>query len=438
MENIVAGSYFVSAPPSIVGNRVLIGGAVAADSTEDAPSGVIRAFDVRSGRLEWAWDLVRHNGGDKYTEGTPHASAPFAADPDLGLVYIALGSPPLVTDGTELRAFDKRYANSVVALDLANGTPRWSFQTTRGDVWNYGLNAQPVVVDLPAPGTVQRALVQATKYGDIFVLDRATGQPLRKIQEIAAPLGNGLPLSPSQLRSEISFLPEPLSKTDMWGVTPLDHLVCRIKFKRARYEGPFTPPGLTPAITYPGAIGNIAWSGIAIDQRSKLIVANTNALASYDRIVRREDGTYEKHSEPFLGPLGVPCNAPPWGFLQLFDLKTNEHVFKHPIGTARDSGPLGIPSMLPFEIGTPSVGGPLLTEGGLSFHAGTMDSYLRAYALYTGEELWKTRLPAGGQASPMTYTTSSGRQFIVISAGGNARLGTKTGDYLIAYALPKS
>jgi quinoprotein glucose dehydrogenase len=438
MGAVKPGTYFTPSPPTIVGNRILIGGAVAPDANYDAASGVIRAFNVRDGRREWVWDMGRTTNIGEFTRATPHASAPFAADPDLGLVYVGTGSPPLVTDGTELREFDKRYANSIVALQLSNGNPRWSFQTTRGDVWNYGLVAQPVLVNLFAPGSIQRALVQVTKYGDVFVLDRATGRQLRQSNEVAAPAGIGLPLSTIQLRSEISFLPEPLTERDMWGVTPLDHLVCRIKFKRARYEGPFTPPGLKPTITYPGAMGNIGWGGIAMDQRSKLIVANTNAIASYDRMVRQADGSYRKQSEPFLGPLGAPCNEPPWGFLELFDLKTNEHIWKHPIGTTRDSGPLGIPSLLPLKIGTPTLGGLLVTEGTLSFHAGTLDNYLRAYGLYTGEELWSARLPAGGQASPMTYTTSSGRQFIVIAAGGHAHLGTKTGDYVVAYALPES
>jgi membrane-bound PQQ-dependent dehydrogenase (glucose/quinate/shikimate family) len=442
MGDVAPGTYLVPSPPTIVGDRVLVGGAVAPDAASDAPSGVIRAFNVRNGRQEWAWDMGRAGNGPAkgagdYTRGTPHASTPFAADPFLGLVYVATGSPPLVTDGTDLREFDKRYANSIVALELSSGNPRWSFQTTRGDVWDYGHVAQPVLVDLPAPGGVQRAVVQATKYGDIFVLDRATGRPVRDTYEAPAPAGSGLPLSRTQLRSEISLLPDPLGEKDMWGVTPLDQLVCRIKFKRARYDGPFTPPGLTPAITFPGAMGTIGWGGIAVDQRSKLIIVNTNAIASYDRIVRNEDGSYEKRSEPFLGPLGVPCNEPPWGFLEFIDLKTNDHFWKRPIGTARDSGPLGIPSMLPIGIGTPSLGGAIVTEGALTIHGGTADNYLRAYELYTGEELWRARLPAGAQATPMTYATSSGRQFIVIAAGGDARLGTKTGDYLVAYALPQ-
>ena len=438
MGAVEPGSYFAPSPPTIVGNRILIGGADKADSSSQAPSGVIRAFNVQNGRREWAWDMGRTGNGDEYTKGTPQASVPFSADADLGLVYVTTGSPPLVTDGTGLREFDERYANSIVALELASGIPRWSFQTTRRDVWNYGHVAQPVLVNLPAPGSFQRALVQATKYGDIFVLDRETGEPLRPTYEAATPAGSGLPLSSTQLRSQISLLPDPLTEKDMWGVTPLDQLVCRIKFKQARYEGLFTPPGLTPTITYPGAMGTIGWGGIAIDQRSKLIIVNTNAIASYDRMVRNEDGSYEKQSEPFLGPLGVPCNAPPWGFLEFIDLKTNVHFWKLPIGTARDAGPLGIPSLLPIGIGTPSLGGTIVTEGALTIHSGTADNYLRAYELYTGEELWRARLPAGGQASPMTYTTSSGRQFIVIAAGGDERLGTKTGDYLVAYALPQS
>ncbi len=442
MGDIAPGAYFVSSPPTIVGERVLIGGAVEPGSSADAPSGVVRAYNVRNGRQEWSWDLGRAGnrpaeGAGEYTRGTPHAATPFAADLDLGLAYIATGSPPLVTDGMGLREFDARYANSVVALELSSGNPRWSFQTTRGDVWDYGHVAQPVLVNLPAPGSIQRAIVQATKYGDIFVLDRETGRPIRPTHEAAAPAGSGLPLSNTQLRSEISLLPDPLTEQDMWGVTPLDQLVCRIKFKRARYEGPFTPPGIRPAITYPGAMGNIGWGGIAVDQRSKLIIVNTNAIASYDRIVLNDDGSYEKRSEPFLGPLGVPCNEPPWGFLEFIDLKTNDHFWRYPIGTARDSGPLGLPFLLPIGIGTPSLGGAIVTEGALTIHGGTADNYLRAYELYTGEELWRARLPAGGQATPITYATNSGRQFIVIAAGGDARLGTKTGDYLVAYALPE-
>lgn len=412
-----AGKFYLTSPPMIVGSHVIVGGGGGADHSRDAPSGVVRSFDVQTGRQEWAWD-IGGAGNDGYTRGTPATNAPFAADPELGLVYVATGSPPLITDGTSLRPFNARYANSVVALEIATGRVRWSFQTTHKDVWNYGLNAQPVLVDLLQPDGIRHALVQATKEGEVFVLDRATGEAVSQFTEVPVPLGGGLPYSATQPRSEISFAPEPLTESDMWGYTPFDQLMCRIEFKSARYEGPFTPPGTKPAITYPGATGGISEGGIAVDQRSKLIVANTTLIASYDKIVRRDDGSYEKISEPFFGPLGVPCNEPPWSMLHLYDLKTDEPVWNRPLSE-------------------PSSGGPLATEGALVFTAGTADGSLRAHQLYLGEELWSTSLPAGGQATPMTYETASGRQFLVIAAGGSEALGSETGDYLVAYALPE-
>lgn len=412
------GQRYLTTPPMVVGNHVIVGGGAGADHSIDAPSGVVRSYNVRTGAREWAWDIGRGTNGG-FTRGTPSTTAPFAADPELGLIYVATGSPPLITDGTSLRAFDERYANSLVALEANSGRMRWSFQTTRRDVWDYGLDQQPVLVDLLIPGGIRRAIVQATKQGEVFVLDRTDGQPISQFTERPAPRGGGLPLSATQLRSEISFAPEPLVESDMWGFTPLDQLVCRIKFKSARYEGPFTPPGTRPTITYPGAAGGVSEGGIAVDQRSKLIVANTTLIASYDQIVRDDDGNYEKVSVPFVGPLGVPCNQPPWSILTLYDLKTNAQVWSRPLGD-------------------PSSGGPIATEGALIFVAGTSDGSLRARHLYLGHDLWSTSLPAGGQATPMTYRTASGRQFLLIAAGGSEALGSETGDSLVAYALPDS
>jgi len=410
-----AGRFYQVSPPTIVGTHVIVGGGAGPDHSNEAPSGVVRSFDARNGRMEWAWDIGRQTDG-AFSQGTPATSAPFAADPEIGLVYVATGSPPLVTDGTGLRGFDQRYANSVVALEAGSGQVRWSFQTTHSDVWDYGLEAQPVLVDLLAPEGLRRALVQATKHGNIFVLDRTDGTPMSQFVETPAPLGQGLPFAKTQPRSEISFAPERLQESDMWGLSPFDQLACRIKFRSARYEGPFTPPGATPALIYPGRMGAIGAGGIAIDQRNKLIVANTSLLASYDRMVRDADGHYTKVSEPFLGPLGLPCNEPPWGMMQVFDLKTTDPVWS-------------------TETMRASLGGPLVTEGALIFQAGTTDGMIRAYHLYTGEEVWSASLPAGGQAAPMTYETSAGRQFLVVAAGGSEALGTETGDYLVAYAI---
>jgi quinoprotein glucose dehydrogenase len=412
-----ADAFYLTSPPAVVGDRVIVGGGAGPDHGSDAASGVLRSFNAGTGAQEWSWDIGRtRNAGS--TRGTPATIAPITADPELGLIYVATGSPPLITDGTRLRNFDERYANSIVALEANSGRVRWSFQTTHRDVWAYGLDVQPVLVDLLTPTGMRRAVVQATKQGEVFVLDRADGQPISRVTEEPAPRGGGLPLSETQPRSKISFVPEPLSEEDMWGFTPLDQLVCRIRFRAARYEGLFTPPGTRPSITFPAPSGGIGEGGIAIDQRSKLIVANTNLIASYDQIVRQEDGTYEKTSEPFFGPLGVPCNQPPWSIAQLYDLKTDNRVWSRAENHLTN-------------------GGALITEGALAFIGGAADGSLRAQHLYLGTDLWSTTLPAGVQTSPMTYLTASGRQFLVIAAGGGEASGAETGDYLVAYALPE-
>jgi glucose dehydrogenase len=356
---------------------------------------------------------------------TPEPWAPFAADPELGLLYVPTGNDiPDFQSGRRIS-----YGDAIVALDLATGQPKWSFQTVHGDRWDSDLAAQPVLVDLPTIGGRTPALVQATRQGQIFVLDRRNGKPMVDTGERPVPRGPARGLSATQPFSELSLLPARLTEFDMWGLTPLDQLVCRIRFKQARYDGPYTPPGAGPTLQFPGRDGLIGWGGVAVDQVNKLVVANTSAIASYVEA----DGT----ARPFLGPLSVPCTRPPWGHLHLVDLKTDKHAWSQKIGTYRDSGPFGLPSMVPFSVGTPNSGGSLVTRGALIFNAGTADNYLRAYNLFSGAELWKARLPAGGQATPMTYATRSGRQFVVVAAGGDQLLGTREGDHILAYALPR-
>ncbi len=237
----------------------------------------------------------------------------------------------------------------------------------------------------------------------------------------------------------------------MWGMTPIDQMWCRIQFRRARYDGPFTPPGTTrPTISYPGMFGGIEWGGVTVDPVRQILIVNASAMPFIVRMTPHNGSRtaeaiptglgairgsgYAASFYPFLSPARVPCLQPPWGKLYAIDLRNDQVLWERPVGTARDTGPFGIRGGLPVLIGTPQAGGTIVTRGGLIFAAGPLDNYLRAYDLRTGRELWKARLPAGGQASPMTYR-SKGRQYVVIAAGGHDVLGTTPGDYVLAYAL---
>jgi glucose dehydrogenase len=395
------GSYAMTAPPLVLGDRIITGGWIRYARSPGEISAMVHAVDAVSGRHQWTWETDAAK-----TAPQPRPFPPFAADPNLGLVYVVMG-PAAGAGAGGARAYD----NAVVALSAASGQPKWSFQAVRRDAGHSDLAAHPVLVNLPAPGAEQLALVLATRQGQLFVLDRQTGKPLVKLNERNTAAG-------AQVFSELSVLPPPLKEEDMWGATPVDQMICRIRFRGAHYAGPFVAAaGGTTSLVYPGEDGLIGTGGIAVDQVNKLIVANTNARPSLI------DDKGQAHS--FDGPLGVPCTRPPWGHLHLIDLKTNKYAWKEPIGTYAGIG-----------IGNANRGGPLITRGALIFHAGTTDGNLRAYNLFTGTELWKAALPAGGQASPITYTSRNGRQFVVVAAGGDAELGTPTGDYVVAYALP--
>jgi quinoprotein glucose dehydrogenase len=234
----------------------------------------------------------------------------------------------------------------------------------------------------------------------------------------------------------------------MWGATPIDEMMCRIAFKSLRYQGPFTPPGFDTTLIFPGPVGGIDWGGVSVDDDNKIMIANTNDIPVFVRLVPRE--TVPDHNslmKPafntpnivrigiFMGPLGIPCLQPPWGHLAAVDLKTGQTMWRHVIGTARDSGPLGTESGVPLLVGTPNLGGSLTTRGGVTFIAATLDRYIRAFDVKTGRKLWEHRLPAGGQSTPMTYM-AGGKQYIVLTAGGHGLLGTKLGDETIAFTLP--
>ncbi|HET9630372.1 MAG TPA: membrane-bound PQQ-dependent dehydrogenase, glucose/quinate/shikimate family [Novosphingobium sp.] len=468
------GYYYTSSAPTIAKGHIVLGGWVFDGMFWGEPSGVIRAFDAVTGNLSWAFDLGRPDrkgeppAGEYYTPSTPNSWAPMSADEELGLVYVPLGGAALDFSGARRRPFDEAYSGAIVALDAATGTERWKFQTVHHDLWDYDIASQPTLVDLPVGGVIRKALVQATKRGEMFVLDRQTGQPIYPVTEHPAPQTN---LAPGEWAAKTqpfsdampSFRGALVTEKSMWGLTPLDQLWCRIQFRQSQYDGPLTPPGLRASIAYPGFLGGSDWGGVSIDADRKLLIVNSNHVANRNILIPRAEadklgvhpvdlskeqgvshglsaqkGTpYAVQPSPFLSLLFAPCQAPPYGRLTAVDLVSRKVVWSHPIGTARDSGPMGLASQLPFTMGTPNMGGAVTTRGGLVFIGATQDRYIRAFSSATGEMLWQARLPAGGQATPMTYTSAkSGRQFVVIAAGGHLMLNTKIGDYIIAYALP--
>lgn len=480
MGEMLDGYYYVSSAPTIIRGKIVLGGWVADGQYWGEPSGVIRAYDAVTGKFAWAFDMGRPGqtgepgAGQTYTLSTPNSWAPMSADERLGLVYAPTGNATPDYFGGQRRPFDEKYTASVVALDAETGLVRWSFQTVHHDLWDYDVASQPTLADIPtASGTVRHALLAPTKRGELFMLDRATGRPLSPVveQKVPGPKGPtivGERYAPTQPFSVglPSFRPADLREQDMWGITPLDQLWCRLRFREARYEGSMTPPGLQPTVVYPGYLGGMNWGGVSIDKAHGIAVVNSSFIANYDQMVTRAEadrqgvvplghaggkvvdlgGTapqektpYATRVQPFLSPLGVPCNKPPFGKLSAIDLRTRKLLWSQPIGTARDSGPFGLSMKLPIPMGLPMSGGTVTTAGGLIFMGATAEATFRAIDLKTGRQLWSARLPAGGHATPMTYISpASGRQFVVIAAGGSIAMRSKLGTKIVAYSLPKA
>lgn len=457
-----AGYYYSTSPPVIARGKIIIGGAVNDNYSTKEQSGVIRAFDVVTGALVWNWDSGNPGEtaplppGRTYTANSPNSWSVFSVDEDLGLVYVPLGNQVPDQLGMNRSENVERYSSSIVALDVDTGRDRWVRQTVHHDLWDMDVPAQPVLVDLTGKnGATVPALVGPTKQGDIYVLDRRSGEPIIPVREIPAPGGaiEGDFTAPTQPISDLTLRPPRLRERDMWGITLIDQMVCRIKFHQLRYEGQYTPPSLEGTIVYPGNFGVFNWGSVAVDPARQVMFGMPTYLAFTSRLVPRDQippkGEDEKASEqglnrnegapygvymgPFLSPLGIPCQAPPWGYVAGVDLRTGKTAYMHRNGTVYDMTPLP----LPFRVGVPGIGGPMITKGGVAFLAAAVDDYLRAYDLTTGRQLWEARLPAGGQATPMSYALPDGRQYVVIVAGGHGSVGTKPGDYVIAYALPK-
>jgi quinate dehydrogenase (quinone) len=461
--------YHPTSIPVVMGHLALIGGWVR-DIVEGEPSGVVRAFDVRDGSLAWAWDIGKPEesarAGEDFTLETPNVWSIPSYDRELNLVYLPTGNGPPDYWGGDRNAAKEKYGSAVVALDASTGKVRWVFQTVHHDVWDYDVPSQPVLYDVTNDqGEKVPALIQTTKTGNIFVLDRRTGTPITAVEERpvpTSPAAQGERLSPTQPFS--TGMPilnaELLTESSMWGTSTFDQLYCRIKFRQSHYQGPFTPPTEKPYIEWPSLLGGMNWGGISIDESRNLLFVNDMRMALRMSLVTREESTKYKISTDevpgFMGtirpqvagpyggvridilqsPLEVPCAPPPFGTMSAIDLTTKQLVWQVPLGTVQDTGPLGIKTHLPMPIGMPTLGGPTSTASGLVFFAGTLDYYLRALDARTGREVWKARLPVGAVAAPLIYVSpATGKEYVVISAGG-ASHSPDLGDYIVAYALP--
>jgi len=462
-EITTLGFYEGTSPPVVTDKILIVGGAVIDNYSDRVPSGVIRGFDIYSGRLIWAFDAGNPDPNEMpsathhFTAGSPNSWSISSVDENLGLVYVPLGSSSPDIWGGNRSPEKERYDSALVALEIMTGKLRWSFQNVHHDLWDMDMPAQPSLIDLRWGNGVTPAIYIPAKTGDIFVLDRRDGHELVPAPEKPVPQGAapGDRLSPTQPFSELSFRPPGmLTDAQMWGSTIFDQLACRIKFKRLRYEGPFTPPSEQGTLVFPGDFGMFEWGGIALDPQRKIAIANPQSIPFISRLVPRskdnpaapnaahppgtELGVQPMYGAPygvdlgiFLSPLGIPCLAPPWGNIAAIDLSTHKVVWQHRVGTIRDEAPLP----LPFKLGVPMLGGPIVTAGGVAFLTGTMDYYIRAIDVTDGKMLWEDRLPAGGQSTPMTYEVGN-KQYIVTVDGGHGSFGTKLGDYVRAYALP--
>ena len=471
---VIPGTAAITSAPVIVRGIVVSGHQVLDGQRRWAPSGVIRGYDAVTGELRFAWDINQPEvtklppEGKPYSLGTPNMWTTAVGDEKLGLVYLPMGNSA-GDYHTALRSDEeKKYSSAIVALDVSTGKPRWVFQTVHNDVWDYDLGSQPTLIEFPTGSGRVPAILVPTKQGDMFILDRATGKPLHQVDEVAVPGGGAEPeqRSATQPFSRYHTLRKPdLVERDMWGITPIDQMVCRINFKRARYEGPFTPPQLgRHSIEYPGYNGGSDWGSVAVDPHRGVIIANYNDMPNYDMLVTRKaadamglfpagdprgagsassaEGAGAMTGTPYgilvnagwQTPVGVLCTRPPYGGIRAIDLATGKTLWDRPFGSARRNGPFGMPTFIPLEIGTPNNGGSVVTAGGLVFISAATDDLIKAIDIKTGEILWSDVLPAGGQATPIVYE-QDGKEYLLIMAGGHHFMMTPPGDALIAYAL---
>ena len=453
--------YLVTSPSVVVDDKVIVGSSIGDNRAVALELGTVRAFDARTGKLLWSWDPIpRDPSNPVYKEwsaegakltGAANAWAPLSVDSTRHLVFVPTSSPSPDFFGGE-RPGNDRWADSVLALDADTGNLVWGRQLVHHNLWDYDVASQPTLVELTHDGRQVPAVIQATKTGFLYTLDRETGDPIFPIvekpvvPEDAVPGETPSPTQPYPVAPPALVPQGPVTPADAWGVAWLDTRTCRNIIAADRSEGIFQPPSTHESIYAPGFAGGANWGGIAFDPRRQLAIVNTMNLPWLMALVPRDQvaaemrdpkyrgwefgqmlGTpYAMRRRAFLSSLGIPCVKPPWGTLAAVDMVH---------GTIKWQVPLGEAPLVHLDLGMPGLGGPVTTASGLVFIAASLDDRIRAFDVNTGKVLWQAKLPAGGQATPMTYSIG-GRQYVVIAAGGYKDASTR-GDYVIAYALPR-
>jgi quinoprotein glucose dehydrogenase len=459
--------YELTSPPAIVHNLVITGSAVADNTRTNAASGEVRAYDARTGALVWTWDPVPRDSTDAawsswrgpmaHTTGAANAWSVLAADSARDLVFVPTGAPSPDYYGGE-RLGDNRYANSVVALRASTGKVVWAFQTVHHDLWDYDNAAPPALATITHGGGNVDVVLQATKTGQLFVLDRDTGKPVFPVEERPVPASDIVDerASPTQPFNTVipPLSPQRLTLDSVYGLTPADRDACVSQIRTMRNDGPFTPPSLQGTLMIPSNVGGAHWGGVAIDVMRQIAIVPVNSLAAMAQLIPLEkadtaeihanemrlgDQYTRMHGTPFImrrrflfAPSGSPCTPPPWGSLVAISLRTGAKLWDVPLGDPASVHP-ELKSVPHAPTGLPNLGGAIVTAGGVAFVAATFDPYLRAFDVDTGRELWRGALPAGGRATPMTYS-AGGRQYVVICVGGGDQWGK--GDWVVAFALP--
>lgn len=449
----VPGMYAVTSPVVVYRDLVITGSRVP-ESPGRGPMGDVRAWNVRTGKLAWRFHSVPQPGepnheawpGDTWKNRTGvNVWTIFTVDAQRGIVYLPFGQAAYDYYGGD-RQGSNLYGDSLVALEAASGKMLWYRQFVHHDLWDYDLPAAPALIDVTRGGQTIPALVQVTKQGLVFFLNRLTGEAIYPIEERPVPKST-VPGEESWPTQAFPVKPPPLSRQtfsrdEIATVTPEHQKYCQDLLDKIKVlpQQPFTPLGTELSVYFPGSIGGANWGGVSYDPSLGYVFVNTFNVGAIGQLIKQPDGSknaYQRNSP--LGPVGRfwdpeklwPCHQPPWGELTAINANTGDIAWKVTLGVVDELEARGV-----HNTGALNLGGSIATAGGLLFIGATSDSRFRAFDTRTGKELWVTRIDATSHATPVTYLGKDGKQYVVIATGGTGYFNKSTADSVIAFALP--